>query len=317
MRTHKDWDKWDDERKQKYVDKLERVYPDGHPYSVFQSKTKNSPTVSQGTSSNGSALLGMLKDQPENLSSLNKEYVGLYQEISSREANGLNADEEKKELEKLEKRINALENGKEENHSQLSEADLEQVHQELKDYWSHTFRGRLITNTSYLAKSEEIIKEQMKPFEEGEALENIATATDHKDITAVIARNLLYKKYTEGIENEKLRQSFEETVSFFKRYEDERSQSLSSDQVSNMVKTALPYVVSNQQNIRDVKFFKKGNTGHYSLVITPKKGNKVLVSSKGDISNLKTGKRYKQRDELFTTLSITSSDIESAIKGEG
>lgn len=63
MKTHKDWDNWDDNQRQKYVDGLKRAYPQEHPYSSYQNKTQNaSPSVSSG---NGSKkLLSALSEKP-------------------------------------------------------------------------------------------------------------------------------------------------------------------------------------------------------------------------------------------------------------
>lgn len=69
MRTHKNWDNWDDEKKQKYVDKLERVYPDGHPYAVFQSKTKNTSAISPAS------VDGSLKDKFSKILSDDREPI--------------------------------------------------------------------------------------------------------------------------------------------------------------------------------------------------------------------------------------------------
>lgn len=70
MRIHNKWNEWDENQKQKYVDGLERQYPQGHPYSSYQNNHGKSVSRSelktldrQDTSKN---LISALQDKKTN-----------------------------------------------------------------------------------------------------------------------------------------------------------------------------------------------------------------------------------------------------------
>lgn len=54
MRIHSKWNEWDENQKQKYVEKLERTYPEGHPYAVYQGKNKGATSNATPVASEGS-----------------------------------------------------------------------------------------------------------------------------------------------------------------------------------------------------------------------------------------------------------------------
>lgn len=50
MKTHQNWNDWDENQRQKYVDTLKRTYPKEHPYSAYQNKaSQNSYPYSTST----------------------------------------------------------------------------------------------------------------------------------------------------------------------------------------------------------------------------------------------------------------------------
>lgn len=65
MRTHKDWNNWDEEQRQKYVDKIKRTYPSDHPYASYQNKGSGGSTgASPSFAQSSKDLASKLSDKP-------------------------------------------------------------------------------------------------------------------------------------------------------------------------------------------------------------------------------------------------------------